>query len=76
MGTRGNDLYEGAGYVGTSGSKLACTSVLKDALTTSAGNLFQKVTASTMNACWQPGFDVLVGASLRRDCVALGGSDE
>ncbi len=53
---RGNGLWEGVGYMGTSGnrdSQLASRSVLKDftddALTISAGSLIQDGTARTMH---------------------------
>ncbi len=59
-GCKKNELWGGDGYVGTSGNKdcqFASRSVLKDftvdALTISAGSLFQNGIARTMNTRWR-----------------------
>ncbi len=59
---RGNGLWEGVGYMNTSGNRdrqVAYITVLEEfddaVVTTSSWNLFQEGTAWTLNACWRWG---------------------
>ncbi len=72
---RGNELWEVVGYLDISRNRnrqLASRRIIKDftvdTLTISAGGLFQKGTALTLNACWCRGFDISVGGADRHGC--------